>query len=571
MQPRPTVPFEHASGRRVVSSREPANVLRITTGPELRPEGDKRFLRWETSVPADSLLTYGRGDPFQHIIAKDPQFATEHACELPSLPFIEFCRFRIVSMDADGHVVTGVWGPGLGPRNALLADVRAAHPELCSSVPSPVAAWADYDEDGDLDVALGSSAAANASVKLLQSDGGTFKNVTTSACPALAGSSASWGDFNADGRLDLLTAGERLVLYRSAGPPRWTFEADSQAIPQAAGDGLREAAFVDLNGDGLPDILAVDAAGKPKVLVNGGPPAFAFQEAPLIGSADNVRVSMRHMLSADFTADGLTDIWYSGAGGVMLKNENGKLKVAAGTVPYLGSSAGDSPSTAAGDFDGDGDLDLYVPPHGKSAGGVLLLNDGLGGFRKAESTGELAAFSAPSVCAAAADLTGNGLPDLVIAPAAGRLKVFLNLGTGAFMDGTELCDFSPAESFVANGITFADLNGDSAPDLYVSTERGGIVLENRCLGAQRGDFITVRPSGRRGVSGALVCLQTAEGSRSIQACQTGSSPLNPPECTFGVRDLSEARIEVRFSDGTKKSVPWVRSGTSRTLVVDHGE
>jgi len=544
--------------------REPASVLRIIEGPELVVNGDKKALCWKTSAPADSLLTYGRGEAFEHIVAKDSTLTATHRFELPSLPSIEFCRFSVISMDGDGNVATGSWSPGRGPQGSLLADVSESQSALCAGGANPVAAWADYDEDGDLDVALCVDGAA----KLLRQEDGQLKDVTAKTCPGLAGRAACWGDFNADGHLDLLAGGEKPTLYRNSGPPRWTFEPVPQALPVG---GVAEAMFADLNADGLPDILAADSSGAARTLLNGGPPDFKFQEAKLLDLAAGTRIAIGGVVCADFTGDGRTDVWYSGAGGILFKNEGGRLIAAKQAVPYFGAASNEAPAAAVADFDGDGDLDLYVPPHGSGAGGVLLVNNGLGQFRKAESVGELASFRDAATCAASADLTGNGSADIVVGLASGGVKVFLNLGDGTFMDGTDLCRFPAANVARPTSIVLADVNGDSAPDLFASLTTGAVLLENCSIGAGRNGFITVRPLGARGVSSALIRIQDGSGSRAIITSQVGSSGLGPLECTFGVRNLPEGRIEVRFSDGKTGSLRWNKSAGPRILPVQRTE
>jgi len=546
--------------------REHTSALRIIAGPEIIADADRRTVRWETSLPADSLVTYGRSDPFEQILAKDATLTEKHSFDLPEQPFIEFCRFRVMSMDPEGNVAMGGWGPGSGPQGAVLANVTGAHPELCSRGGAPLIAWADYDEDGDLDAAVATQEGQGGRVRILRREDKGFKDVTAAACPGIEGSSVCWGDFNADGRPDLLTAGEKLKLYRSSGPPGWTLE------PMAnAGAAMAEAMFADLNSDGFPDVLAVDASGTPTVLLNSGPPSFQLAASKAPVPVKDPLFSLRLVHVADLTGDGLADIWYSGAGGVFLKNGNGVLTLVKNAVPYLGAAAGEAPAAALADFDTDGDLDLYVPPHGKGAGGTMLLNDGLGRFKKSAAAGELSAFREACVCAAAGDLTGNGRPDLVVGLASGGLRVFLNLGSATFMDGTEVCALPRPGTAPALSIALADTNGDSAPDLCASLASGALLLENRSLSAARGDFITIRPAGKKGALGALVCLQNAEGSQVIQACQTASSPSSAPECILGVRELGEANVEVRFTDGQVRSLRWSKTGSPRVLVIEHGE
>ena len=68
-------------------------------------------------------------------------------------------------------------------------------------------AWADFDNDGDVDLAIGSLYSDHYN-KLYRNDGGTFTDVTYQAgIPVHQGASLGWADFNEDGSLDLYVHG----------------------------------------------------------------------------------------------------------------------------------------------------------------------------------------------------------------------------------------------------------------------------------------------------------------------------------------------------------------------------
>jgi hypothetical protein len=73
-------------------------------------------------------------------------------------------------------------------------------------------AWGDFDNDGELDMALCGGAYFYGPVmdpitRIYRNDGGVFTNIGADL-PAVGNASVAWGDYDNDGRLDLLLAGD---------------------------------------------------------------------------------------------------------------------------------------------------------------------------------------------------------------------------------------------------------------------------------------------------------------------------------------------------------------------------
>ena len=102
-----------------------------------------------------------------------------------------------------------------------------------------------------------------------------------------------------------------------------------------------------------------------------------------------------------------------------------------------------------------------------------------------------------------------------------------------------------------------------------------MLLKNYSTEALREGFLTVRPAGGRGVTGATIVLRDAQDSRILACGKVGgvdrAVAQGPPECSFGVGGLSEALVEVLFSDGLKRSVRWTRHSSPGVLVVGRAE
>ncbi len=126
-------------------------------------------------------------------------------------------------------------------------------------------AWGDFDNDGDLDlfITIGASNGTDVGGKrdrfYLNTGAGHFRDITLLAGVPNAfgrGRSVAWGDYNKDGYLDLLIGNldTPLVLYKNNGNGTFT-----NVTAQAGLNGLQypECAFADYDKDGFPDILCV--------------------------------------------------------------------------------------------------------------------------------------------------------------------------------------------------------------------------------------------------------------------------------------------------------------------------
>jgi len=367
------------------------------------------------------------------------------------------------SLAAAGTAVVTVVNPGPaggGASNSAFFEITWATPTaIMFGVPAVTSATTnslvagDFNGDGKLDLA----ASTGASISILLGNGdGTFTVTSFQTTAQFVGTLVA-GDFNGDGKLDLAFPDPfHKLVHLLLGNGDGTF---TEVSTTQVGTDPVWAAAADFNGDGKLDLAVVNqSSGNVSILLGKGDGTFSRKPSVKVGSKPNA------VTVADFNGDGKLDLAVVNAGS---KNVSILLGAGDGTFILKSSPAtGTSPSgITASDFNGDGKVDLAVA---NTCGNAESCNDSSGGsisvfLGNGDGTFALSSFVLTNhdepLGIAAGDFTGDGKIDLAVVGS--RALIIPGNGKGGFGKPIPMNGGSPEFSaYMAVG----DFNGDGRLD-----------------------------------------------------------------------------------------------------------
>ena len=230
----------------------------------------------------------------------------------------------------------------------------------------------DYDNDGDLDIYI----VNNGRNILYQNNGdGIFTDTTvyTATGDASNGYAATWVDYDNDGDLDIYVVNdEQNILYQNNADGTFIYVSDKAGV-RNTGNG-RAVTCGDYDNDGDSDLYIVNDGQN--VLYHNNNDGTFTEVTEYANVGDIGRGS--HATFGDYDNDEYLDLYVVNVLNANVLYHNNGNGTFANVTDYAGvGGSGTGFHATFGDYDNDGDLDLYVVNWGQNA---LYQNNGDGTF-----------------------------------------------------------------------------------------------------------------------------------------------------------------------------------------------
>lgn len=482
----------------------------------------------------------------------------------PDDPAIWGTGAAFADYDRDGHLdlyVTNRVGPNVLYHNngdGTFVDLAEQAGVAAAGDDSAGVTFADYDNDGWRDLYL-LNFGPN---RLYHNNGdGTFTEVTAGAGVGDPGrgTSAAWGDYDNDGFLDLYVANHvgcadytdklacfndsypevnRDRLYHNNGDGTFSEVTTLLGPTQTVGAGFA-VCFFDYNDDGRPDIY----------LVNDKKFATGDMDIVPADKIDQFSFIPRHNL-----------LWRNdgpdGTGGWQFT----EVAETTGTaVSAFGMGL------AVGDYDNDGQLDLYFSDIGPA---TLLRNLGNGTFEdvtdQAKAGYGLGGEKAMSWGAVFFDFDNDGWLDIYLGAMglqAQTTVLFQNKGDGTFADISAIS--GAADNRGARTVAVADYDGDGFLDLFVVNYGRPAGLYRNLARARDQHWLAVELVGTRSnrdAIGAKIRLTTPAGRPQLRTVRSGDSLGAGSDLTvhFGLGQNEQgSRLDITWPSGLQQTLSGV--------------
>ncbi|MBN1351712.1 VCBS repeat-containing protein [candidate division KSB1 bacterium] len=410
---------------------------------------------------------------------------------------------------------------------------------------------ADFNRDSNIDIYL-----VNQGANVLYQNPGRsawqFSDITAQAnvegSSNLAAAGVAPVDYNNDGFIDIFTFSPP-ELFGNLGDNSFENATGSARLSLSAD--ISAAIFFDYDNDGDLDAFftTADARYSNRLFENLGAPAWEFIERTSIAKVTSYSQA-RGCIHLDYNNDGWQDIF------IINQNKANELYENQGNDTFRNVAddkgvdlTGVFTGASTADYDNDGDLDLYLTV--STGPNQLLQNSGSPDFSFSGAQAGIGSIN-NGLASAWGDYDNDGDLDLFVCNPYGYSYLYQNTGNGNFNNVAPEAGLSQSGGTLAN---FLDYNNDGNQDIYIVNSTGANKLYKNSGTEQ--NWIKIQLSGIQSNSfgvGARIIVYTADGMqiREINGQNLGAfSQNNLPE-HFGLGKTSQIdSIAINWSSGTR--------------------
>ncbi len=363
------------------------------------------------------------------------------------------------------------WLLGFSTGSAQFTRITySGNPLVSDQLESGGGTWIDVNKDGYLDLYVSNGNLLSQNNVLYLNDGnGGFFSVTSGAFVNDGGSSigSTWGDYDSDGIVDCFVTNRQNFgnfLYKGTGDTGFVKIISGAVVTDIANS--NSSSWVDLDKDGNLDLYIVNFQGNDFFYHNNGSPNYTFTKIDtLLSIGDGANFSISGSW-ADFNNDGLSDLFVGNAGAqndYLYRNNSNNIFT---RIVLADGKA--SVGNSWGDYDNDGVLDLFVA-NTLAQNNVLYHNSGYPSFSLDPVLGGIESNDGGnSVGSAWGDYDNDGDLDLFVGNDGGNNFLYQNDGYPDYTftkitSGSVVND--GGNSF---GAVWGDYDNDGSLDLFVA-------------------------------------------------------------------------------------------------------
>lgn len=423
--------------------------------------------------------------------------------------------------------------------------------------------WIDYDNDGLVDLfnSNGSSSTEETSDLYRNNGDGTFIEITDNIAVSETGLSycSSWADYDNDGFIDLFisnTSHQDNYLYRNLGGGDFLKIEEGEIVQDGAkSDGC---SWADYDNDGYVDLFVANLSNQHNFLYHNNQNGEFHRMTdtilfPQVGDGGK----SNGCAWADFNNDGYVDLFVANASDQdnrLYLNQMGERFISLDTSEPA-SDGSSSLGGSWGDYDNDGDLDLFVT-NGADQNNMLYINQGDSLFFRPEDATSYPMITDQGASGGAAwgDYNNDGSLDLYVANRNNQNNfLYRNNGDGSFLKITDEIIVNTTDFSVS--CSWADYDRDGNLDLFVANGGQNALYRNQGTGNHWVNIRCVGVTSNRSAIGTKARIKAEIYGESVWqmreiSAQTGYAGQNSLLIHFGLGDASVIdSLRIEWSSG----------------------